>query len=141
MVERRTRFAPSKRLAAAISHAAWGELARQITYKMAWRGGHVLTADRRFASSKTCSRCEEIKTTLTLAVRVFDCEHCGLTIDRDLNAAVNLATWGANHHSQVLDPEARGQVTNAHRRDGSGRRTRADETSPDDVGTLTATAA
>jgi putative transposase len=129
------------RLAAAISDAAWGELARQITYKQSWRGGHVLTADRWLASSKTCSNCENVNQALTLADRVFACKHCGHTIDRDLNAAVNLATWGEQHHSQVLDPEARGQVTNAHRREGSGPRTHADETSPDDVGTLTATAA
>ncbi|MEN5074076.1 RNA-guided endonuclease TnpB family protein [Isoptericola cucumis] len=129
------------RLAAAISDAAWGELARQLRYKQAWRGGLVLTADRWFPSSKTCSACEDVKTTLTLAERVFTCENCGHTTDRDLNAAVNLATWGAKHHSQVLAPEARGQVTNARRPDGSGRRTRADETSRDDVGTLTATAA
>ncbi|GMA24846.1 transposase [Luteimicrobium album] len=129
------------RLAAAISDAAWGELARQLAYKQAWRGGQVLIADRWFASSKTCSACGNVKSTLTLAERAFTCAHCGLTLDRDLNAAVNLATWGAMHYSQVLDPEARGQVTNAHRRDGSGRRTRADEASPDDVGTLTATAA
>ena len=126
-------------LAAAISDAAWGELARQITYKQAWRGGQVLTADRWFPSSKTCSACGDVKATLTLADRVFTCE-CGHTIDRDLNAAVNLATWAENH-AQVLDPEARGQVTNAHRPDGSGPRTHADETSRDDVGTLTATAA
>ncbi|WP_188524662.1 RNA-guided endonuclease InsQ/TnpB family protein [Isoptericola cucumis] len=130
------------RLAAAISDAAWGELARQITYKMAWRGGQVLTADRWFASSKTCSTCGDVTTTLTLADRVFVCDTCGLTIDRDLNAAVNLATWGEqHHHSQVLDPEARGQVTNAHRPDGAGRRSRDDETSRDDVGTRTVTAA
>ncbi|MDF2713010.1 MAG: hypothetical protein K0R62_8662 [Nonomuraea muscovyensis] len=129
------------RLAAAISDAAWGELARQITYKQSWRGGRVLTADRWFPSSKTCSACENVNQTLTLADRVFVCEHCKHTIDRDLNAAVNLATWGERHFSQVLDPEARGQVTNAHRREGSGPRTRASETSPNDVGTLTATAA
>ncbi|QAY62890.1 hypothetical protein ET495_06115 [Xylanimonas allomyrinae] len=132
------------RLAAAISDAAWGELARQLRYKMAWRGGQVVTADRWFPSSKTCSACGDVKTTLTLGDRVFTCENedCGLTIDRDRNAAINLATWGEQHHTtQVLDPEARGQVTNAHRPDGSGPRTRADETSRDDVGTLTATAA
>lgn len=129
-------------LAAAISDAAWGELARQITYKQAWHGGHVLTADRWFPSSKTCSRCGDLKTTLTLADRVFTCDTCGHTIDRDLNAAINLATWGEeNYLSQVLDPEARGQFINAHRRDGSGRRSRAGETSPEDVRTLTATAA
>ncbi len=131
----------SHRLAASISDAAWGELGRQITYKQSWRGGQVLVADRWFASSKTCSACGDVKATLTLADRVFDCENCSLSIDRDLNAAVNLATWGEKHNTQVLDPEARGQVTNAHRREGSGRRSRADETSPDDVGTLTATAA
>ncbi|MCL1870533.1 MAG: transposase [Promicromonosporaceae bacterium] len=125
-------------LAAAISDAAWGQLARQITYKMAWRGGQLLTADRWFPSSKTCSGCGQPKDDLTLADRTYQCPACGLVIDRDLNAAVNLATWGEQHHlSQVLDPEARGQVTNAHRREGSGRRTRVDETSPDDVGTLT----
>lgn len=129
------------RLAASISDAAWGELARQITYKQSWRGGQVVVADRWFASSKTCSGCGDVKATLTLADRVFACENCGLSIDRDLNAAVNLATWGEQHHSQVLDPEARGQVTNAHRQDGSGRRARGGETSPDDVGTLTVTAA
>ncbi len=128
-------------LAAAISDAAWGELARQITYKQAWRGGQVLSADRWFPSSKTCSACGSVTAQLTLADRVFVCDACGLTIDRDLNAAVNLATWGEKNFSQVLDPEARGQVTNAHRPDGSGPRTRAGETSRDDVGTLTATAA
>ncbi len=129
------------RLAAAISDAAWGELARQITYKQSWRGGQVLTADRWFPSSKTCSGCGDIKQMLTLADRVFTCEQCGHTIDRDHNAAVNLATWGDKHHPQVPDPEARGRVTNAHRREGSGPRSRADETSPDDVGTLTSSAA
>lgn len=126
------------RLAAAISDAAWGELARQLRYKHAWRGGQLLAADRWFPSSKTCSTCKNVATALTLADRAFVCENCELVIDRDLNAAINLATWGEKHYrSQVLDPEARGQVTNAHRREGSGRRTRADETSPDDVGTLT----
>jgi putative transposase len=129
------------RLAAAITDAAWGELARQITYKKSWRGGHVLTTDRWFPSSKTCSACGDINKTLTLTDRVFVCENCGHTLDRDLNAAINLATWGEKHHPQVLDPEARGQVTNAHRREGSGRRPRIGETSRDDVGTLTATPA
>jgi putative transposase len=129
-------------LAAAISDAAWGELARQLRYKHTWRGGHILTADRWFPSSKTCSTCGTLTPTLTLTDREFVCGSCGLTIDRDLNAAVNLATWGEQHHpTQALDPEARGQVTNAHRRDGSGPRSRTNETSPEDVGTLTATAA
>jgi putative transposase len=129
------------RLAAAISDAAWGELARQVAYKAAWRGGTVLTADRWFASSKTCSACGQVRQGLTLADREFACDGCSLVIDRDTNAAANLATWGEQHHSQVPDPEARGRVTNAHRREGSGPSPGADETSPDDVGTGYAPAA
>jgi putative transposase len=123
------------RLAAVISDAAWAELARQVAYKTAWRGGTVLTADRWFASSKTCSACRSVKTTLTLADRLFACDECGLVIDRDTNAAVNLATWGENNFSQVPDPEARGRVTNAHRPERSGQDTRPGETVGNDVGT------
>jgi putative transposase len=123
------------RLAAAISDAAWAELARQITYKATWRGGTVLVADRWFPSSKTCSACGSVKTTLTLAERVFTCDSCGHTLDRDLNAAINLATWGEKNHTQAPDPEARGRVTNARRQEGSGRGPRPGETSLDEAGT------
>ncbi|MGH9120739.1 MAG: zinc ribbon domain-containing protein, partial [Acidimicrobiales bacterium] len=44
-----------------------------------------------YPSSKTCSACQTVKAKLSLAERSFRCEHCGLVIDRDLNAAVNLA--------------------------------------------------
>ncbi|KAE8762317.1 transposase [Georgenia thermotolerans] len=128
------------RLAAAISDAAWVELARQIGYKQTWRGGQVLLADRWFASSKTCSGCGHRKETLSLKERTYRCAACGLIIDRDLNAAANLATWATRHTAQEAgDRQADGPVTNAHRRDGSGPRTSADETSPDDVGTETQT--
>ena len=128
-------------LAAAISDAAWGELARQIGYKANWHGGTVLTADRWFASSKTCSACGVLKQTLTLAERVFTCDTCRITLDRDLNAAINLATWGEQHHTQAPDPEARGRDTNAHRQDGPGPRPGASETSLEDAGTDYAPAA
>jgi putative transposase len=45
------------------------------------------------ASSKTCSRCGQVKPTLALAERVYWCEACGLVCDRDVNAAANLAAW------------------------------------------------
>jgi putative transposase len=80
---------------------------------------------------------------MSLAERLFGCEACGLGLDSDLNAAINLATWAERHHvgadAQVRDPEARGPVTKAHRGDGSGRRIRAGETSSNDVGTQTQT--
>ncbi|MFU8851443.1 zinc ribbon domain-containing protein [Micromonospora sp. SL1-18] len=83
-----------------------------------------------------CSACRTVGPALPLSVRVFRCETCGHTADRDVNAAVNLAVWAEEQYAQTRDPEVRGPVTNASRGDGSGRRPRAGETSPDDGGTL-----
>jgi len=135
------------RLARAVGDAAWGELARQITYKQHWRNGQVVVADRWFASSKTCSSCGQIKPDLTLKDRTYTCGTCGLVRDRDLNAAVNLAAWAEDDTptvqngaecggARVGDRQAAGPVINACRRDGTGPHTRVDETSPDDAGTL-----
>jgi putative transposase len=87
----------NRRLARAVGDAAWGELARQITYKQAWRNGQVLVVDRWFASSKTCSSCGTLRKDLTLKDRTYTCGHCGLVLDRDLNAAANLAAWAEDH--------------------------------------------
>ena len=86
----------NRRLARAVSDASFGEIRRQIEYKAAWRGGRVIVADRWFASSKTCSNseCGAVRAKLTLSERTFVCGACGLVIDRDTNAAVNLARYG-----------------------------------------------
>jgi putative transposase len=75
----------------AILDASPGELRHQLAYKCEWYGSHLVVADRWFPSSKTCSSCRTVKTKLSLSERTFQCETCGLTIDRDLNAARNLA--------------------------------------------------
>ncbi len=79
----------------AILDAAPAELRRQLGYKCAWYGARLVTAGRFYPSSKTCSACGTVKAKLSLATRTFDCEHCGVVIDRDLNAAVNLAALAA----------------------------------------------
>lgn len=127
------------RLARAISDTGWAEFARLLTYKQAWRHGEVVVVDRWFPSSKTCSGCAAIKTSLSLKDRVYECEHCGLSTDRDLNAAINLATWAENN-ARVRDPQAGGPVTNAHRQECTGPHHRAGETGLDDVGTDVQTA-
>ncbi|MEU4362871.1 RNA-guided endonuclease TnpB family protein [Promicromonospora sp. NPDC023987] len=105
-----TGMTTNRNLSRAISDAAWGELARQITYKQAWRGGHVLLADRWFPSSKTCSTCGTLRKGLALTDRMFECHECGHVMDRDLNAAVNLAAWAENHTPAVTDGAGRGVV-------------------------------
>jgi putative transposase len=89
----------NRRLARALSDSGLGELRRQLTYKTAWYGSQLVVADRFYPSSKTCSGCGCVKAKLTLAERTFACEVCGLQLDRDLNAARNLATL-AQHVAQ-----------------------------------------
>jgi putative transposase len=79
------------RLAQAIGDVGFAEFKRQLLYKAAWYGARVLLADRWEPSSKRCSSCGWIDEDLTLSDRTFHCEQCGLVLDRDLNAAINLA--------------------------------------------------
>ena len=76
----------------AVLDAAPGELRRQLAYKAAWYGSRLVVADRWYPSSNTCSRCKTVKAKLSLSERTYRCERCGLVIDRDLNAATNLAS-------------------------------------------------
>ncbi len=77
-------------LAQAVSDASFFEVKRQLLYKVEQYGGYVQLVDCWYASSKTCSSCGWIKEDLTLANRVFICHDCGLVIDRDHNAAINI---------------------------------------------------
>jgi putative transposase len=89
----------NRRLARALADAGLAELRRQLTYKTTWYGSRLVVADRFYPSSKTCSSCGWVRAKLTLAERSFTCEACGLQIDRDLNAARNLAKL-AQHVAQ-----------------------------------------
>jgi putative transposase len=77
-------------LAQAIGDVGFGEFKRQLLYKAAWYGSRVVIADRWEPSSKRCSECGWLDEELTLSDRTFYCEQCGLVLDRDLNAAINL---------------------------------------------------
>lgn len=97
------------RLAKAVSDAAFGEFRRQLEYKTARSGAVLRVIDRWYPSSKTCSSCGVVKAKLSLSERVYRCDACGLSIDRDLNAAINIKVAGSA-------PE----TLNAH--GGTGRR-------------------
>ncbi|MFC3897590.1 IS607 family element RNA-guided endonuclease TnpB [Lentzea rhizosphaerae] len=81
----------NRRLARRVAGVGMAELRRQIEYKAGWSGVRVHVADRWYPSSKTCSACGVVKAKLCLAERIYRCEVCGLVLDRDLNAARNLA--------------------------------------------------
>jgi len=81
----------NRRLARSIADASWAELGRQLAYKCQWYGSRLIVADRWYASSKLCSACGQVTANLPLSQRTFHCAGCGLVLDRDLNAARNLA--------------------------------------------------
>ncbi|MGI9081026.1 MAG: IS607 family element RNA-guided endonuclease TnpB, partial [Thermoleophilaceae bacterium] len=83
--------AGNRGLRRALHDASLAELRRQLTYKCAWRGGTLIEAPTFYPSSKTCSGCRAAKAKLPLSERTFRCEQCGLSLDRDENAARNLA--------------------------------------------------
>ena len=82
------------KLARAIGDCGFGYLRQYIEYKAALRNCTVVVADRFFASSKTCSGCGNKKKYLPLSERTYKCDCCGLVMDRDLNAAINLDKYG-----------------------------------------------
>ena len=74
---------------------AWRSCAAKLDYKTRDAGVRLVVADRWYPSSKTCSACGAVRAKLTLAQRQFVCEKCGTRLDRDLNAARNLAALAA----------------------------------------------
>jgi putative transposase len=80
-------------LARSIFDASWSEFRRQLEYKAAWYGRTVVAIDRWCPSSKTCSVCGWVATTMPLNVRSWICQ-CGAIHDRDVNAARNIQAAG-----------------------------------------------
>jgi IS605 OrfB family transposase len=87
----------NRRLARVVADAGFAEVRRQLDYKTRWNGSVLAVADRWFPSSKTCCGCGAVKSKLPLSARTFNCEACGLVIDRDVNAARNLAALVQRH--------------------------------------------
>jgi putative transposase len=84
----------NRTLARAISDASWTELRSLLEYKCEWYGRELITVDRFFPSSKTCSACGLIHDALPLSVRRWTCKGCGTQHDRDHNAAKTILAAG-----------------------------------------------
>ncbi|GAA2297377.1 RNA-guided endonuclease TnpB family protein [Actinomadura luteofluorescens] len=83
----------NRRVARAISDAAWRELRTMLEYKCAWYGRELVVVDRWFPSSKLCGGCGTVRAKLPLDVREWTCG-CGAVHDRDVNAARNILAAG-----------------------------------------------
>ena len=80
-------------LSKAIQEQCLYEFIRQMRYKCKFNGIEFIQADRFYASSKICSSCGEMKKDLKLKDRIYKCNSCGNSIDRDKNASYNLASY------------------------------------------------
>ena len=83
----------NRRLSRAIADAGMSGYLSKLEYKCRWYGAEYVKADRWFASSKLCSRCDWKNDALTLSDRKWWCGGCGVLNARDVNAAENLANW------------------------------------------------
>jgi putative transposase len=108
----------NRKLARHLADAGFAEIRRQLTYKTIWNSGQLDVADRWFPSSKTCSACQTVKPKLSLVTRTFTCEHCGLVIDRDLNAALNLKQHVARSGQETINGCGADQKTRPGRAGG-----------------------
>lgn len=80
----------NRKLSKAISRTGWHEMRRQLEYKAERTGRKVVTCNRFYPSSKTCSNCGHLLAQLSLKTRHWTCPTCGTRHDRDVNAAKNI---------------------------------------------------
>ncbi len=83
----------NERLAKSIHDVAWSQFAALIAWKAACANRRFIAVNPAY-TSQDCSGCGTRKTDLTLADRVYQCSSCGLAMDRDLNAALNILALG-----------------------------------------------
>jgi putative transposase len=106
----------------ALGDAAVGRIRTQLNYKTTWYGTRLVTAPRCFPSTQLCSRCG-VKTKLRLRDRIYQCPNGCPPLDRDLNAAINLARLGDPTHRGGTGP-------------GTGSRSAASVTAGDGRGAI-----
>ena len=80
-------------LAKSIADVSWSEFKRQLKYKAMWNSKHFVLIGRFEPTSKTCSNCGYIQD-MPLSKRQYNCPYCGISLDRDLNASINICRLG-----------------------------------------------
>ncbi|MHA2055712.1 MAG: RNA-guided endonuclease InsQ/TnpB family protein, partial [Candidatus Hodarchaeales archaeon] len=96
----------NKKLSKYWADLSHGMFQRLLEYKAHLYGSQVIKINRWFPSSKLCSNCLYYHRELTLADRFFNCPLCGLVLDRDHNAALNIANYYTINHPLLLSVAA-----------------------------------
>jgi len=96
-------------LARSVSDAGWGVFVEMLKYKAEWRGKNILQIGRFEPSSKMCSACGRINKDLKLKDREWTCS-CGIVVDRDLNAAINIKSFALKNILSGTDRKNQGKL-------------------------------
>ena len=81
----------------AVRHAYQDSVMGRVLEQLQYKAQTIIKAPRYYPSSKTCSQCGHVKNELPPSIRTYRCEHCGATIDRDINASINLVNYYYTH--------------------------------------------
>ena len=108
-----------------LADAGLSEIRRQLTYKTADHGRQLVAVGRFYPSSKTCSSCGVVKAKLPLWERTFACKTCGASLDRDVNAARNIA-----REALRLLGTAPNHDSHQDQQDGAGLRPESENAAP-----------
>jgi putative transposase len=84
----------NRKLSRAISEQGWYQFRSFLEYKSKWYGRELIVINQWYPSSKTCSSCGSIQSSMPLSVREWTCPDCGVKHDRDINAAKNILAVG-----------------------------------------------
>lgn len=107
-------MARNRHLSRAILDMGWYEFRRQLEYKCPWYGSRLVVVPAPY-TSRTCSACGHVKQDLALSERVFRCEACGMSLDRDMNAARNILVAAKPVETQNARGAAEGKVAAENR--------------------------
>jgi len=91
----------NRKLSRAISDMGWRQLRTMLEYKADWQGKNLIVIGRFEPSSKVCSNCGNLKSDLKLSDRMYHCNKCGNSIDRDLNASYNIKNFGIRNNPVI----------------------------------------
>jgi putative transposase len=92
----------TKNLSRAISDVGFGYFKTQMGQKCKMYNSKLVLVDQYFPSSKKCSSCGFVKSTLSLSTRWYICDNCGLEIDRDENASLNIKNWKPKTNEKAI---------------------------------------
>ena len=98
------------KLAQSISDAGWSTFVNMLEYKGEWYGTNILKIGTFEPSSKTCSCCGYINKELQLKDREWICEKCGVLLNRDVNAAINIKSFALKNILSGTDRKNQGKL-------------------------------